>query len=263
MSRKFLSNEEFEALFCNISQMRLVDEKMCALVNSRGVMSADQIAQLLLIFPTSPAKLRVMEVVSQNRLSRMTCEDATKIIRAIPIHRDKLVVLNLLKQALCDHQEPMAYELLLTAFEYENDRIAAGEILKTVECFAADVVPAGGHQGYATVGFLYAQCPPLSTQLYGPVKEQLQQMAGHGNIAVPPQAKTSVIPSIYTGHPSYAYSPGSTYAVVNKHQGAVRWPVTHVHFDEQPAYPTGAPPLGYHSGAPPSVGFVGLGEKCQ
>ena len=117
--------------------------------------------------------------------------------------------------------------------------------------------PAGGHQGYATVGFLHAQCPPLDIHTYGTLDQQLQTKPGHGKIAIPPTAMAETIPSMYTSHPSYAYKPPANYSYVNKMPGPNRWPVSHA-CEEPPTYPSGAPPLGMHSGAPPPVGFPGL-----
>ena len=37
-------------------------------------------------------------------------------------------------------------------------------------------------------------------------------LQGHGKIELPVEAKPGVLPSIYTGHPSYAYPQGRDYA---------------------------------------------------
>lgn len=82
-------------------------------------------------------------------------------------------------------------------------------------------------------------------------------LQGQGKIEIPPEAQPGVVPSVYTGHPSYAYPADKTYAQDRGYPGNV--PLT------QPAmkheYPDGAPPLGFHTGNPFSTGFPGL-EKA-
>ena len=78
---------------------------------------------------------------------------------------------------------------------------------------------------------------------------------GRGEIQIPAHAKHGLIPSMYTGHPTYAYPPGRDYATEN------RYPGNAVYNDNQgkPAtdmcYPSGAPPLHMHQGGPQATGF--------
>jgi len=73
---------------------------------------------------------------------------------------------------------------------------------------------------------------------------------------VPKTAQPGVVPSMYTGHPSYAYPRDKTYAEVRN------YPETSGYADEfvtEPAYPAGAPPLTIAtSGAPAPTGWPGL-----
>jgi len=40
----------------------------------------------------------------------------------------------------------------------------------------ADMVPAGGHQGYAALGGLYIQAAPLNRHIYGDIHSQLMNL---------------------------------------------------------------------------------------
>lgn len=82
---------------------------------------------------------------------------------------------------------------------------------------------------------------------------------GHGKIEIPPTAKTSYYPSIYTGHPSYAYPPDVSYQEDHGYPGTVGFPAR----VEGPAipYPGGAPPLGNNTGAPAPTGFPRLDSR--
>lgn len=76
---------------------------------------------------------------------------------------------------------------------------------------------------------------------------------GHGKIEIPPEAQPGVVPSIYTGHPSYAYPADRSY---DEDRG---YPGNSSLGQSLPGdYPKGAPPLGYHSGAPNPTGFLQL-----
>ena len=81
---------------------------------------------------------------------------------------------------------------------------------------------------------------------------------GHGKIEVPLTAQPGVIPSIYTGHPSYAYPADKSYAEDRGYPGTVGFPAK----VEGPShYPGGAPALGNHSGAPAPTGFPRLDSR--
>lgn len=57
---------------------------------------------------------------------------------------------------------------------YENDKCRAKSIQQTVRSDVADMVPAGGHQGYASLGALYSQARPMLTNLYGDIPMQTE-----------------------------------------------------------------------------------------
>ena len=81
---------------------------------------------------------------------------------------------------------------------------------------------------------------------------------GQGKIEVPPTAQPGVVPSIYTGHPSYAYPADKSYAEDRGYPGTIGFPAK----VEGPShYPGGAPSLGSHSGAPAPTGFPRLDSR--
>ena len=85
---------------------------------------------------------------------------------------------------------------------------------------------------------------------------------GKGKVQIPIHATPGVVPSMYTGHPSYAYPRGRDYATDRGYPGARGFP------DDRNeslggTYPSGAPPLGMHQGNPAPTGFPNLNSmKC-
>ena len=87
---------------------------------------------------------------------------------------------------------------------------------------------------------------------------------GGGGIALPAEAQQGVLPSMYTGHPSYAYPQGRDYAEDRGYPGNPLY-TTGGQGGEcegrpplEPTYPSGAPPLGLHQGGPAPTGFQGI-----
>jgi len=81
-------------------------------------------------------------------------------------------------------------------------------------------------------------------------------MQGQGEIQIPHTAKPGVVPSMYTGHPSYAYPKDKSYAEVRGYPETEGYPMQ---TEPTPAYPAGAPPLStITSGAPAPCGWPGL-----
>ena len=77
---------------------------------------------------------------------------------------------------------------------------------------------------------------------------------GQGEIEIPPAADPGIVPSFYTGHPSYAYPKDTSYMQTRSYPGPPAY--DHVGETDYPMpYPAGAPPLGYHHGAPAPMGF--------
>lgn len=64
------------------------------------------------------------------------------------------------------------------------------------------------------------------------------------------EAKAATLPSVYSGHPSYAYPPGKTYADDREYMTQAPQVAPSL-----PEYPAGAPPLGVHQGGPAPTGF--------
>ena len=82
---------------------------------------------------------------------------------------------------------------------------------------------------------------------------------GQGEIKIPKTAQPGVVPSVYTGHPSYAYPPDKTYAEVRGYPETEGYPQE---TEPIPAYPAGAPPLStVTSGAPAPMGWPGLNMR--
>ncbi|PVD20437.1 hypothetical protein C0Q70_18592 [Pomacea canaliculata] len=124
-----------------------------------------------------------------------------------------------------------------------------------VHSTVADLIPAGGHQMYAPLGGVFSQSRPLNLHVYGDLYTQKMDTLGPGKINIPVTAKQGVVPSIYTGHPSYAYPVDKTYDESHHFPGTVGFPAR---VEGPSVYPGGAPPLGRHSGVPASTGFPKL-----
>lgn len=76
---------------------------------------------------------------------------------------------------------------------------------------------------------------------------------GYGSIQLPVEAQPGVVPSIYTGHPSYAYPQGRDYASDRAYPGNQDTTASLMG-----PFPAGAPPMGQHQGGPTSTGFPNL-----
>ncbi|XP_060075314.1 uncharacterized protein LOC132555002 [Ylistrum balloti] len=254
MAKECMDDVSFNRLLSDINQQTSsLDKKVETLYSSRGFFSADQAATLLYAYGSPSDKIKAVRVL-EPRLCRMTCKDARGIIGAVSVHNDKLIVLDCIKRCLCDYQTTLGQEYILSAFPFEHDKQRAMQILQTVGSSVASKVAAGGHQGYAALGGLYTQARPMVPHLYGPLPMQAELIPGYGKIEIPPEAQPGVVPSVYTGHPSYAYPPDKSYAEDRGYPGNSSFsngPATH-------NYPAGAPPLGHHSGAPYSTGFPQL-----
>ncbi|XP_052234188.1 uncharacterized protein LOC127846731 [Dreissena polymorpha] len=252
MAKDAMPDELFNLLVDKINQeTSSAEKKVEILYSSRGFFSAAQ-ATILLICYASPAdRIRVIRIL-EPRLCRMSCQDARQIIATVTVHNDKLIVLDCVKRVLTDSQTALGMEHILSAFPFENDKMKALNILTTVSSFVGDKVAAGGHQGYAALGGLYTQARPMVPHLYGDLNKQAMQIPGQGPIQIPPEAQPGVVPSIYTGHPSYAYPPDMSYIKDRGYPGSAEFPITEANIKP---YPAGAPPLSYHSGAPNPTGF--------
>lgn len=258
MAKEALPNHLFCQLVDRINQETTsAEKKVEILYSSRGFFNASQAATLLYCYANPADRIRAIKIL-EPRLCRMTCQDARDIIGAVTVHNDKLVVLNCIKRALTDSETKLGEEYILSAFPFENDKYQALGILQTVSTFVGEKVAAGGHQGYAALGGLYTQARPLVPHLYGNLEHQAMQIPGHGAIQVPPEAQPGVVPSIYTGHPSYAYPPDMSYIQDRGYPGAAEFPISESNIKP---YPAGAPPLSYHSGAPNPTGFSYM-ENC-
>lgn len=254
MAKQAMDNVKFEGLLGSINmQTDAVSKKCDMLYDSRGYFSAQQAARILYGISNAPDKLRAVNML-EPRLCRMTCSEARDVLGAISVHNDKHVALHAIKRYLTDVQTREGTEQVLSAFVFEDDKMMALRILNTVRSDVADLSAAGGHQGYAALGGLYTQCRPLVPHLYGSVERQETNRPGKGKIEIPVTAQPGVVPSMYTGHPSYAYPPGRDYALDRGYST--------FNFSTEPAipsvYPAGAPPLGHHSGAPAPTGYPGL-----
>lgn len=250
-----MDNARFEHLLSVINQETgSCEKKLEILYNSRGFFGALQASRMLYAFGIPSDKLRAIRIM-EPRLCRMTCSEARDVIGSVSIHNDKLKVLEHVKRYLMDYQTREGQECILSAFPFEQDKVSAMRILYTVRSDVFDATPAGGHQGYAALGGLYTQCRPLVPHLYGTVEEQWQHAPAHGPIEIPVTAKAGVLPSMYTGHPSYAYPPGRDYATDRGYPGNSKYSEDPNHCVEG-SYPTGAPPLGMHQGGPAPTGFA-------
>lgn len=74
------------------------------------------------------------------------------------------------RRYLSDADTREGRETLLCCFPFGANE--AREVLQTQRADQVDLVAAGGHEGYAPLGGLYTQCPPLVPHLYGTIEEQ-------------------------------------------------------------------------------------------
>jgi len=202
----------FEQLLFNIRQeTNSSEKKLEILFTSRGFFSGHQASLILYAFSAPPDKLRAMQIM-EPRLCRMTCSEARDVIGAVSIHNDKIKVLESIKRYLMDGQTVNGLEDILISYPFEPYKHQAAEVMQTIRGDVHDKLPAGAHQGYAALGGLYTQSRPLVPHLYGTLEEQERLRPGKGKIEIPVGAKPGVVPSIYTGHPSYALPQGRDYA---------------------------------------------------
>ncbi|CAD5117936.1 DgyrCDS6680 [Dimorphilus gyrociliatus] len=264
MSKEAVEDREFERLLSEINQATAAPTKKHDLIfNSKGYFSALQASRLIYAQTTPPDKVRALKIL-EPRLCRMTCSEARDIINCFTIGNDKLSALNVVKRYLTDCERVESIEFILSCFPFEKDKYCALSILKTVRSDVADLMAAGGHQGYAALGSLFTQSRPLELHTYGSLNEQTQQMPGGGKLLLPALAKTDVSPSTYSGHPSYAYKQGRDYAADRGYPGnpfseGSWFNETGGECPARPAvegiYPTGAPLSGQHQAAQAPVGF--------
>ncbi|KAL3859084.1 hypothetical protein ACJMK2_009319 [Sinanodonta woodiana] len=255
MAKEPMPDAQFQQLMRKINQeTNSRERKIEILYSCRGFFNADQASQLLFAYGSPDDKMRVVQIL-EPRLCRMTCQEARKIIGSVSVHNDKLAVLDCTKRVLTDAQTKLGEEYILSAFPFEHDKYRALNILNTVRSFVGEKVPAGGHQGYAALGGLYTQARPMVPHLYGPLDYQAMQIPGQGKIEIPPAAQPGVVPSVYTGHPSYAYPRDRTYIEDRGYPGSAEFPNT---VSGARPYPAGAPPVSFHSGAPSPTGFPRL-----
>ncbi|KAK7481698.1 hypothetical protein BaRGS_00027071 [Batillaria attramentaria] len=259
MAKEALAAEHFQVLYDRIQQETdSYNKKLQILYASRGYFNSDQASVLLHAISRPADKLKAVKML-EPRLCRMSCQEARDILTAINIHNDRLIALDSIKRVLTDYQTTVGEEYILSTFPFEGDKKTALAILRTVRSDVADKIGAGGHQGYASLGGLYTQARPLHEHLYGSLADQALRMPGHGKIEIPPTAQKSYYPSIYTGHPSYAYPPDVPYEEHHGYPGTVGFPAR----VEGPSipYPGGAPPLGNNTGAPAPTGFPRLDSR--
>lgn len=258
MAKDCQADDLFQVTLARIQQeTNSPNNKLQILYSSKGFFDAQQAAAILHALSRPEDKLKAIAMM-EPRLCRMSCQDSRDILQAFNIQNDRLRALTSVKRVLTDYQTVVGEEYILSTFPFEGDKRTAIEILRTVRSDVFDKIGAGGHQGYAAMGGLYTQARPLHTHLYGTLPEQALHMPGYGKIEVPPTAKPGVVPSIYTGHPSYAYPMDKTYMEDRQYPGTIGFPAK----VEGPShYPGGAPPLGNHSGAPAPTGFPKLDSR--
>lgn len=270
MATEPMGDYAFEQLLSSINQeTHSTEKKLERLFTSRGYFSAHQASRILYAFGIPADKIKAIEIM-EPRLSRMSCSEARDVIGAVSIHNDKINALQCIKRYLGDCQTREGTEQILSCFPFENDKMMALRVLGTVRSDVHASMPAGGHQGYAALGGLYTQCRPLVPHLYGSVADQQKYSPGFGNIEVPVEAKQGLLPSMYTGHPSYAYPQGRDYAEDRGYPGNSEYqhgPSSGGECPARPAlvpeYPSGAPPLGMHHGGAYPTGFSEMKVSTQ
>lgn len=179
----------FERLLAAITQETSSSErKLEVLFTSKGDVNAYQASKVISAFGYGVDKLRAIEIM-QPRLCRMSSSEARDLIGAFSIHNDKVKALGYIKRYLTDCESRDGTELVLSSFPFENDKYRALSVLNTVSSRVRDQTPAGGHQGYAALGGLYTQSPPMAINLYGSEAQQLESRPGHGAITLPTYAR--------------------------------------------------------------------------
>ncbi|XP_076449467.1 uncharacterized protein LOC143285904 [Babylonia areolata] len=232
-------------------------EKLQILYSSKGYFDATQASQILHALSRPEDKIRAIRML-ESRLCRMTCRDGRDILTAFNIHNDRLIALDTLKRVLMDYLTVVGEEYILTTFPFEGDKKMAKDILGTVRSDIEDRMGSGGFQTYGSLGMLVSQARPMDPHMYGSLPHQARSMPGKGRVEAPPYARVGVVPSIYTGHPSYAYPVDKSYGQEKGYPGTVGFPAK----EHGPRhYPGGAPALGNHSGAMYPTGFPNLDAR--
>ena len=80
---------------------------------------------------------------------------------------------------------------------------------------------------------------------------------GHGSIQLPVEAKPGVLPSMYTGHPSYAYPQGRDYATDRGYPGNQQDPPPSL-IKRTEYHRSGSTQLSQHQGGAAPTGFQGI-----
>lgn len=256
---------EFERLMSRIHQETGSNEtKLDILFNARGYYSPLQASTVLYAFATHADKLKALEIL-EPRLCRMTCNEARDVIGSFSIQNDKIRALGVLKRYIVDTQVREGQEIIMGCYTFEDHKRKALGTLHTVRGDIYDQAPSGAHQQYAACGSLYTQARPLVPHLYGSLYEQSQLTPGKAKIEVPTLARPRILPSKYSGHPSYAFPQGRDYAEDRKFPGCGAFG-EHLYYPdlggECPAknpvyahYPAGAAPLGMHFGTTAPTAF--------
>ncbi|KAL8575953.1 hypothetical protein ACOMHN_027351 [Nucella lapillus] len=258
MAKYAQADDIFQVLLARIQQETDSPKyKLQILYSSKGYFDSRQASLILHAFSRPEDKIRAIRML-ESRLCHMSCRDGRDLLTAFSIHNDRLIALDSLKRVLSDYQTVVGEEYILTTFPFEGDKKMALNILGTVRSDLSNMMGSGGHQGYSALGSLHSQAYPLLPHMYGTLPKQALHMPGQGKVEVPPTAYVGVVPSIYTGHPSYAYPPDKTYAEHRGYPSTVGFPAK---VEGPTHYPGGAPSLGNHGGAPYPTGFPNLDAR--
>lgn len=129
----------------------------------------------------------------------MNCQQATHILAAIAIPEDRLEALEYVKKfvnqliqkqiqsfkitffsrAINDGNTQEGQDYIVNLFTFEDHKLIAAKILKSIVAKKGIQVAAGGHLGYAPMGCLYTNAVPNHPHIYGPVLDQVKGLPNH------------------------------------------------------------------------------------
>ncbi|XP_041376072.1 uncharacterized protein LOC121388685 [Gigantopelta aegis] len=249
MTKESIDDDSFCILLNRISQETdHTENKVKILYDFKGFLNAYQATKVMHALGNPGHKVQAIQIL-ETKLCRMSCQDARHIFGAMTIQRDKLIALDCTKRVLTDYHTRMGEEYILSCFPFEADKHQALQILRTVRSDIADIPAAGSHQGYAALGALYTQ----SFSSVPGTKFKSPTPFSH-----PAPHEPDTIRSIYPNHPSYAYPKDKSYAEDRGYPGHIMYPSN---IATPRPYPSGAPYLGQHSGAPAPTGFPNLDKS--
>lgn len=154
------------------------EAKLELLLAAKGFLNAEQAALLVSVFKRPKDKLKAIMII-EPKLVSLSCQEARSLLASIPIPEDRLVALQYVKRALYDGNTQEGIDNIVSTYTFEEHKLTAARILKSVANRDGIQVAAGGHQGYAPLGTLYTNATPNNVHIYGHPLLQVQHLPNH------------------------------------------------------------------------------------